>query len=297
MLKVRLSCFASIASLVLCVGSASAQSTTVLLSDTVGNGSFDVLLDDSNVTNTDPSPLNDFDPDGGTRAATTGANHTLTIPGWTFVSSSNSPFAGINFDVSTPAQDGLQSVVVNNSGFIFALSDPITVSINPGDRIEWSAFFGLNAPDTGGLGAYNVNLFFDGSTTAVNILSTQGITDLGYVEEGSNVDPTVAYVHSGPAASSVQIGFNLNVNGGAFQGGTLNGQIQADNFDFTLISGTDVLLGDVNLDGVVDFLDISAFISVLAGGMFQAEADIDLNGAVEFLDIQPFIDILAGVSP
>jgi len=37
-----------------------------------------------------------------------------------------------------------------------------------------------------------------------------------------------------------------------------------------------VLLGDVNLDGAVDFLDISPFIAVLATGGFQVEADIDL---------------------
>ena len=53
-------------------------------------------------------------------------------------------------------------------------------------------------------------------------------------------------------------------------------------------------LGDVNLDGVVDFLDIAPFIAVLSSQGFQAEADIDENGVVDFLDIQPFIDLLAG---
>ena len=54
------------------------------------------------------------------------------------------------------------------------------------------------------------------------------------------------------------------------------------------------LLGDVNLDGTVDFFDISPFIDLLANQTFQAEADIDGNGVVDFFDIQPFIDILAG---
>ena len=57
---------------------------------------------------------------------------------------------------------------------------------------------------------------------------------------------------------------------------------------------TDVLKGDVNLDGMVTFLDINSFISVLSNGGFQAEADADCDGDVDFLDIQPFIDILAG---
>ena len=54
------------------------------------------------------------------------------------------------------------------------------------------------------------------------------------------------------------------------------------------------MLGDVNEDETVDFLDISPFISVLSGGTFQAEADCDENGVVDFLDISPFITILAG---
>jgi len=55
-----------------------------------------------------------------------------------------------------------------------------------------------------------------------------------------------------------------------------------------------VILGDVNLDGAVTFLDIAPFIAILSRNRFRAEADIDLDGQVTFLDIQPFIDILAG---
>ena len=53
------------------------------------------------------------------------------------------------------------------------------------------------------------------------------------------------------------------------------------------------LLGDVNLDGVVDFLDIAPFIAVLTSRDFQAEADVDESGAVDFLDIPGFIAILS----
>ena len=55
-----------------------------------------------------------------------------------------------------------------------------------------------------------------------------------------------------------------------------------------------LLLGDVNLDRTVDFLDIVPFIDVVTGGGDQAEADINGDGAVDFLDIVPFIDILTG---
>jgi len=57
---------------------------------------------------------------------------------------------------------------------------------------------------------------------------------------------------------------------------------------------TPLILGDVNLDGVVDFSDIPPFIAVLKAGSFQAEADCNKSGAVDFSDIPPFIDILSG---
>ena len=54
------------------------------------------------------------------------------------------------------------------------------------------------------------------------------------------------------------------------------------------------LLGDVNLDGTVNFLDISPFILVISTPTYQVEADMDQNGTVDFLDISPFIAILSG---
>ena len=53
-----------------------------------------------------------------------------------------------------------------------------------------------------------------------------------------------------------------------------------------------VRLGDVNKDGVVNFLDITPFISFISSGDFKAEADIDGNGTVNFLDVASFIAIL-----
>jgi hypothetical protein len=84
----------------------------------------------------------------------------------------------------------------------------------------------------------------------------------------------------------------------AFSGGTGSGgghHLFIDNVAFSAaVEATTVLLGDVNLSGTVDFLDISPFISVLSGGTFQAEADCDQSGEVNFLDITPFIAILSG---
>jgi len=63
---------------------------------------------------------------------------------------------------------------------------------------------------------------------------------------------------------------------------------------FRAAAGPLPVLGDVNLDGVTDFLDISPFITLLASGQFQVEADINGDGVVNFLDISPFVVVLSG---
>ena len=51
-------------------------------------------------------------------------------------------------------------------------------------------------------------------------------------------------------------------------------------------------LGDANQSGVVDFLDISPFVSLLTSNTFLDEADVNRDGNVDFLDINPFISLL-----
>ncbi len=53
------------------------------------------------------------------------------------------------------------------------------------------------------------------------------------------------------------------------------------------------MLGDVNLDGNVNFLDIAPFIVVLTNGGSQYEADANQDGAVNFLDVFAFINLLS----
>ena len=55
----------------------------------------------------------------------------------------------------------------------------------------------------------------------------------------------------------------------------------------------DFLLADVNQDGIVSFLDIAPFISILSSNEYLLEADVNQDGFVDFLDINPFIDELA----
>ena len=59
------------------------------------------------------------------------------------------------------------------------------------------------------------------------------------------------------------------------------------------VTESNFLLGDVNLDGTINFMDIAPFIGRLSTNDFQAEADIDRSGTVDFLDISPFIGLLS----
>ena len=64
--------------------------------------------------------------------------------------------------------------------------------------------------------------------------------------------------------------------------------------NIVVISAFDALVkGDLNLDGEVDFLDITPFIELLSNMAFQAEADCNCDGRVNFADISPFIEILS----
>ena len=67
-----------------------------------------------------------------------------------------------------------------------------------------------------------------------------------------------------------------------------------DSISITQTFGLSVLLGDSNLDGVVDFQDIPAMIGILLSGVYLEQADCNEDGEVDFSDITPFIAILIG---
>lgn len=66
----------------------------------------------------------------------------------------------------------------------------------------------------------------------------------------------------------------------------------SDAFDNISLKVTTALLGDVNLDTLVNALDISPFVQRLTGGTYQVEADINQDGLVNALDISGFVTCL-----
>ena len=53
-------------------------------------------------------------------------------------------------------------------------------------------------------------------------------------------------------------------------------------------------LGDVNLDGGLNGLDVGPFVTVLLDGLYQVEADMNLDGDVNGLDVDPFVATVVG---
>ena len=113
------------------------------------------------------------------------------------------------------------------------------------------------------------------------------VLDDGTIPQPAEVDLT-AFPSYDPAATSVFLAPD-NI------AGTNRWSVAAISVNVT--GGTaapDVLLGDVDLNGTVNFDDIGPFIGFLASDDFLAEADVDESGEVNFLDIGVFISILAG---
>ena len=57
------------------------------------------------------------------------------------------------------------------------------------------------------------------------------------------------------------------------------------------------ILGDVNLDGSIDLLDVSTFVERLDEGDFQLEADTNFDQVVNLLDVPGFVELLVGDAP
>lgn len=60
------------------------------------------------------------------------------------------------------------------------------------------------------------------------------------------------------------------------------------------VVGQSCLLGDVNDDGVVDLLDVPAFVQALLDMEFSCQADINEDGLLDLQDVDPFVEFLLG---
>ena len=153
---------------------------------------------------------------------------------------------------------------------LFEGGDVITVSVSDVQGATFDGFVNFGSDNSGTGEGINVN----------------GIDYIRGVDTNGDADPRQGIALPAPGIldqNSVDITFigdSVSLRGFALQ--------------FTQSNSNSFLLGDVNQDGVVNFLDISPFIGILSAGNFQIEADVNMDLEVNFLDISPFIQLLAG---
>jgi hypothetical protein len=83
---------------------------------------------------------------------------------------------------------------------------------------------------------------------------------------------------------------------GAFQEGNADGWAidVTGTAEYTLATDVEPLLGDVNLDGEVNGLDVDLFVGLVTGGTYQDEGDMNGDGEVNGLDVDPFVAAVVG---
>ena len=169
----------------------------------------------------------------------------------------------------------------------------------------FDAFSGSQVNISGG----TVGDFFDANSGSEVNISGGTVGDFFDANSGSEVNILgSAFSINGEPLNMLQAGQPFTITG---RDVTLSGVLaDGEPFSFDLnstpysdqdffspdatLTVTLFLLADVNLDGSVNFFDISPFIELLLSNQFQNEADIDRNGVVNFFDISPFIEILSG---
>ena len=165
------------------------------------------------------------------------------------------------------------------------VSDPNTISFDPTGIMELGGNYTQSPSaameiDLGGIQPGE----FD-QLQVVGDVSLDGTLDVSMID---GFEPTPGQTFDIITANSVSGTFsNVVVPEG------LNIEVLYTNSAVSVQVGVGVLLGDANVDGVVDFLDVSPFIALLSSGGYLDQADVNQDGSVDFLDIPSFIGILA----
>ena len=148
--------------------------------------------------------------------------------------------------------------------------------------------FDVQVQTPGGITTHNAySVTFENTTTSTTVVLGSA-TGLGTGITDVNIDLTGSGIVLG-AGETGRFVFN-------FSGGALNSSSSGaiDNIALTGQVGQEIIKGDVNMDGEVDFLDIPAFIMAITAGEGPAEADCNCDGEISFLDIPVFVDKLTG---
>ena len=138
--------------------------------------------------------------------------------------------------------------------------------------------------------------FFAASGSVVNVFGSDFALDGQMLDDRLTIDEAFIIddrevILTGLYPDGTPFRFGLNAN--SFSSYYLNRLSLDSGATLTVTLVPNVLLGDCDLDGDVDFLDISPFLRVLTTASFLEQADCNQDGMVNFFDIAPFIAILA----
>ena len=157
---------------------------------------------------------------------------------------------------------------------------------NVGSSVWWSV-------DADANGSVTIDTFgsdFDTELHVYEFASGGGFNSLNLVEENDDMNGSQSQV-----TFDVTEGTRYEIRVGGFRSSNSIGAGSEGNIVLNgAFTDPPILLGDVNLDGMVNFFDIPMFIDVVLTNVFQAEADINEDGLVDFDDIAPFIDLVLG---
>ena len=147
--------------------------------------------------------------------------------------------------------------------------------------------------------ADSVTANFIEDLAAINVVNGTGMVNENTgpvsIDEGYDFDAEaflfarVDYNVVGPEGSTVDI-ITTTGSGGIVDSGMMIDPI----FGVAKITVSNVLLGDVNCDGVVDLLDVAPFVDLISTGVFSPKADFNGDGEVSLLDVAPFVAAVAG---
>ncbi len=140
-------------------------------------------------------------------------------------------------------------------------------------------------------GSFGSDKFFD-SDSEVNLSGSNFMLDGVLLDDNLNpgepmtID-AVDSLLSGTFVDGSEFTFNFSATGSD----TISNNAT---LTITLVLDGEPLLGDINLDGNVNLLDVAPFVDLITAGQFQAEGDINGDGIVNLLDVGPFVDLLTG---
>lgn len=226
--------------------------------------------------------------------------------GHTDIASFNSELSGtamattLDFDSLAGGDMITSGSSVNGFGFVYDFGGVDLQVGNTHDTSSGSNYLGTNDAD----------LLQDGDNFAITVDPSNAF-GIRIVTADALLDGDISLTFNGTTVDLVGMDIEATLNDGSFvyflgitndsatdttaMISTLGDGVFLYNVDDMIrAANPSVLLGDVNLDGLVNLLDVEPFIERISTGFFQPEADINDDGFVNLLDVDPFIALLSG---